>query len=146
MSATPNIDNLRARRNGVWSEPLTWTYEGLLQEIDAIQAQAATTPPVRARREHKGVVFANGCWVADNRLYPQAADIIAEHRGAFTDDDHAPLLALRADPFEPLPDVHAAVRRRLLQTLYQWDESNLDNTYVNAAIHDIIALVRGEGA
>jgi hypothetical protein len=74
---------------------------------------AALTPAPKERklREYKGVVFREGCWCLDarRRRYQRVSDLIYHNAPTFSDDDHAPLLALRADPYEPAVDMRAAV-------------------------------------
>lgn len=66
----------------------------------------ATTPPAGMRwREYKGVRFQDGRWYHGSTGYATAAKIISLRSCVepWTDEDHAALMALKVDPFEPIP-------------------------------------------
>jgi hypothetical protein len=60
-------------------------------------------------REYKGVTYRDGKWWFRELSYDKAARLIAIVCG-FTDTDHAALLALRDDPYEPVPTLEAVVQ------------------------------------
>ena len=59
-------------------------------------------------RPYKGVTYnpERERWIYDYLAYTSAASLIAENPHAlqhFTDDDHAELMRLKAEPYEPVP-------------------------------------------
>lgn len=65
-----------------------------------------TTPPAGMRwREYKGVRYQDGRWRYKAADYATAVDVIAVRSAVepWTDDDHAPLMALKDKPLEPVP-------------------------------------------
>jgi len=138
MSATPNIDKFRANFRS-----LQWTHEGLLQEIDALQAKsnAAPAPPVRVLREYKSI--------ANPYSYRCRDGVIEVGGGSSTDwlttasireQDAEGIAALRADPFVPLPDVRSAVLT-LLRIRFPFAGAYA----LQELATEISALVRGDG-
>jgi hypothetical protein len=58
---------------------------------------------MRKLREYRGVAYDPiGRWLYDYLAYTSAASLIAENPH-FTDDDHAELMRLKADPYEKVP-------------------------------------------
>jgi hypothetical protein len=110
-------------------------------------ANATPTSTVRKLREYKGVTYDNGRWLREYSSCSSASSM-CHYWDDLTDDDHAPLLALKADPFVPLPDVRALVKDVLtaatitLADAMEHEEANV----IDAAVVAIIALVRGERA
>jgi hypothetical protein len=105
------------------------------------KANATPAPPARKLREYKGVMYNKEQWWYRGRSYVTAAaliDLAADH----TDDDHAPLMSLKADPYLPLPDVRAAVR----EIVYQVSRKPFNNSEVDAAVTDIMNLLTPERA
>ncbi len=90
-------------------------YKSLVEEWKA-RAEAAeralpggTTPP-RRLRPYKGVTYREGVFVdASGDDWEFAASVIANNLGTFTDADHAALLALRDDPYEPVETLEDVV-------------------------------------
>ena len=85
----------------------------LLAERDALKAKVP--PPVRKLREHKGVTYeeqypANSYWRYKGEGWPSASALIAQWDATFTDADHAPIYALRDDPYKPVETVEDIVR------------------------------------
>ena len=66
----------------------------------------------RTLREYNGVTYRDGLFHFGTMKYKTAAFLIAENR--LTDDDHAPLMDLKKEPYEPLPKLEDVVR--------QWEE------------------------
>jgi hypothetical protein len=62
-------------------------------------------------RNYKGVTYSCGFWydgVGDR--FSKAASVIANSRDRlFSDDDHAELMRLKADPYEPTPTLEEVV-------------------------------------
>jgi hypothetical protein len=55
-------------------------------------------------REYKGVVWNEFHWeIEEGRGYNTAAALITSYPRKFTDDDHAALMDLKANPYEPDP-------------------------------------------
>jgi hypothetical protein len=92
------------------------------------------TPP-RRLREHKGVTFNStspGLWYYGSVGYNNVAVLIANNLKAFTDDDHAALLALRDDPEETL--------ETLEEVIHEW--SNAGPVLSNYRIGDLCYRIR----
>lgn len=61
---------------------------------------------MRKLREYKGVTFKDGHWRhSDGDSHSTAASLIVVNRQTLTDEDHAELMRLKAEPYEPVPKV-----------------------------------------
>jgi hypothetical protein len=74
---------------------------------------------MRKLREYKRVAYnpERGRWLYDYLTYTSATSLIAENPH-FTDDDHAELMRLKADPYEPVP--------RLEDVVYGWLKEEIE--------------------
>lgn len=135
MSATPIIKDLLAYCDkypknawyftgpGCKASDVAAEIRALLTERDAwkAKADAVSTPPRAAcgcqaasppRRllEYKGVTFGAPYFHLRDYYCASAAKLITDHPREFTDADHAALLALRDDPYEPTPTLESVVQ------------------------------------
>jgi hypothetical protein len=70
-------------------------------------------------REYKGVTYSCGFWYgSDVGCFSTAASVIVNNRGTFSDDDHAELMRLKAEPYEPMP--------RLEDVVYEWLKEEIE--------------------
>lgn len=66
---------------------------------------------MRKLREYKGVTFKDGHWRhSDGDSYSTVASLIVVNRQTLTDDDHAELMRLKAEPYEKVPRLEDVVR------------------------------------
>lgn len=89
----------------------------LRERVAELEAQVhwlTPAPTLRTPRPYKGVTYhaqrgaAAAHFLYEGLCWPSAASLIAES-ALLTDDDHAALLLLRAEPFMSAADVHNAV-------------------------------------
>jgi hypothetical protein len=79
------------------------------------QAESVTTPiPPRRLREYKGVTYRDGRWHMEGTPFDNAFTLMYWY-AEFVDADHAALLALRDDPWEPEPPTIADVVKQWLK-------------------------------
>ncbi len=122
---TPMIDALLAHCDKYPSNAWYFTEPGikardvaaelrdLLAERDALKAKLdAQTPPPRRLREYKGVTYREGKWHALGHTFASAVSVCSIIDYA-TDADHAALLALRDDPYEPVETVEQIIEAAL---------------------------------
>ena len=133
MSAHPMIDALLAEcdehpewnfisRHGpfiravdVKNATLATELRALLAEREKLADENETlrnwlpTPPTRKLREYKGVTYEDGAFrvvLGGNKwAFQTVAALIAGFPNSFTDADHAPIYALKDDPYEPVETV-----------------------------------------
>ena len=67
---------------------------------------------MRKLREYKGIVFdpAKERWRSRNWSYESAAEAIVSPYSRLTDDDHAALMDLKANPYEPTPTLDSVLQ------------------------------------
>jgi hypothetical protein len=91
------------------------TMEAVLAAYDALQAAATPTPP-RRLREYRGVEYTpdTKLWWSPSKqsVASSAAEAVCKFDG-FTDSDHAAILALRDDPYLPVPTLEPILQDAL---------------------------------
>jgi hypothetical protein len=67
---------------------------------------------MRKLRKYKGFVFdpVKQTWDCSDLRYRSAAEAIAEGLHNLTDDDHAALMDLKANPYEPTPTLDSVLQ------------------------------------
>ncbi len=118
-----------------------------LRALFAVEERLAalTAPPERRLREHKGVAYRDGEWWWCDTPWPTAAMLIHYKSNTFTDDDHAALLALKAQPYEAAEDkVVERVARFARETENEWNDAAYGIALEKCAA-DLRAIMRAEG-
>lgn len=111
-----DAERLRAEaRSAASGEPVAWADElrdalrtqiaemgremaSVVAERDALKAQQPKVE--RKLRAYKGVTYRDGKWWDAHVFFTHAYAVLNWDRRKWTDDDHAPLMALKAQPYE----------------------------------------------
>ena len=86
------------------------TINSLAAQLRARENAAKSVAPRRVPPSHKGVTYRDGAWWNGACRHASASAVVMNVNG-FTDDDHAPLLALRDAP--PVDPVVEFLRKKL---------------------------------
>jgi hypothetical protein len=107
---------LEFKIDGVYTNSHAQMCRAVINMADRICAlESGNTPKQKPRRfrEYKGVTYRDGKWWYHQKLssYTSAVQACYHFIGLASDEDHAALLALRDDPYEPVETLEDVIKR-----------------------------------
>lgn len=120
-------------------------------EVTALRARVAElraglivvpAPKERPLNTHKGVTYFAESWWYGGAYYATVSAIIYMNDDCFSDDDHAPLMALRDEPFMAVADVGTVLFQIVARACRAWAAAQ-DEEREALVIDEAVAELRG---